>query len=277
MSNCVRSVFVKLAVLSVVFAAAAGCSGGNKNPPHFASTGDMTAARWSHTATLLPNGMVLVAGGDGFGSAELYSPATGAFTATGSMSSARQSHTATLLPNGLVLIAGGDGFDSAELYDPNAGTFAATGSMTAARQSHTAMLLPNGRVLVVGGLNYAHDTMNSTPPPFVSPELYDPAAGTFSATGNVTVARRQNHTATLLHNGMVLIAGGNGDDGGLASGDVYDPATGEFSATGSMSTARAWHTATLLRNGHVLIAGGAAADYTTLLLRGPFASTELYQ
>jgi len=149
------------------------------------------------------------------------------------MTVARQSHTATLLPNEMVLIAGGDEFDSAELYDPNAGTFAATGSMTVARQSHTATLLPNGKVLIVGGLNYAHDTMNSTPPPFVSPELYDPAAGTFSATGNVTVARRQNHTATLLHNGMVLIAGGNGDAGGLASADVYDQRLENFQSPGA--------------------------------------------
>jgi len=111
--------------------------------------------------------------------------------------------------------------------------------------------------------------MNSTPPPFVSPETIRPSRRNIFGNGNVTVARRQNHTATLLHNGMVLIAGGNGDAGGLASADVYDPATGEFSVTGSMSTARAWHTATLLRNGNVLIAGGAVADYTTLLLHGP--------
>ena len=111
-----------------------------------------------HTATLLPNGKVLVAGGYNGGaltSAELYDPASGTWTATGSLNTARYDHTATLLPNGKVLVAGGisNGSDltSAELYDPASGTWTATGSLNTARYEHTATLLPNGKVLVAGG------------------------------------------------------------------------------------------------------------------------------
>ncbi len=107
-----------------------------------------------HTATLLPNGQVLVAGGAPYlASAELYDPATGTWAATGSMATTRAAHTATLLPNGQVLVAGGTGSDptSAELYNPATGTWTATRSMSTGRAYHTATLLPNSQVLVAGG------------------------------------------------------------------------------------------------------------------------------
>src|SRR5205823_13601604 len=129
-------------------------------------TGSLATARYFHTATLLPNGKVLVAGGDGNGpsqeSAELYDPASGTWTATGSLSPGTSEHTATLLPNGKVLVAGGVNGDifefgsilaNAELYDPTSGTWTATGSLGAARGEHTATLLPNGKVLVAGGVS----------------------------------------------------------------------------------------------------------------------------
>src|SRR4030095_8598146 len=131
--------------------------------PNFAATGNLGTGRSSHTTTVLPNGLVLLAGGISGtffqSSAELYNPVTGTFTPTGSMSTARESHTATLLPSGLVLITGGNsGFglgailNSAELYDPATGTFTLLPStMTTVRNQHTATLLGNGKVLITGG------------------------------------------------------------------------------------------------------------------------------
>ena len=252
-------------VTSVVVTCIGSGSGG------FVLTGSMTSARQWHTATLLNNGKVLVAGGlktGGFlASAELYDPAAGTFTATGSMTIGRYNHTATLLNNGKVLIAGGESATatglgtSAELYDPAAGTFTATGSMTMWRISHTATLLNDGKVLFAGGETAAGLG--------ASAELYDPAAGTFTATGSMTIARFL-HTATLLNNGKVLIAGGETATGFLASAELYDPTTGTFTATGSMTSVRISHTATLLNDGNVLVAGGETLPPAYL------ASAELY-
>ena len=158
-------------------------------PFTFGDTGSLNTARYGHTATLLPNGKMLVAGGGGssgfLSSAELYDPASGTWTATGSLNSARYLHTATLLPNGKVLVAGGYygvASTGAELYDPASGTWTATGSLNAARADHTATLLPNGKVLVAGGFGITSGVLTSV-------ELYDPASGTWSATGNLNTAR----------------------------------------------------------------------------------------
>jgi hypothetical protein len=247
------------------------------------ATRPLTAARFSHTATLLPNGKVLIVGGsDGsvpIGSAELYDPATATFTATGSLNAARQFHTATLLPSGKVLICGGRGtaggtvpVAAAELYDPSTGAFTNSGSMLSARYQHTATLLANGKVLIAGGYKFG------TVAAMATNELYDPATGTFSATGSLSVAR-YNHTATLLANGKVLVAGGQGDLSSVgayvdyATAEVYDPAAGTFSAAGSLSIARLAHSATLLSDGTVLVAGGYNhASGNTYL-----ASAEVYE
>ena len=168
----------------------------------FTATGKMTVERASHSATWLPSGEVLIAGGP-WASAELYDPAAGIFAVTGSMSRARSDHLATLLPNGKVLIAGGNsGGDTAELYDPSAATFAATGNMSEARFDDTATLLPSGMVLVAGGKDSQQFTTF-----FASAELYAPVPGIFASTGSMTGARWA-HSATLLQNGTVLIAGG---------------------------------------------------------------------
>ena len=190
----------------------------------FTATGPMRDNRAQQTATLLPNGGVLVAGGWYHTSAELFDPRAGQFALTGSMTTARNGHTATLLPDGLILIAGGDSqvgagieeFASAELYDPHAGQFALTGSMTTARQSQTATLLPDGRVLVAGG-SYGSAALSSA-------ELYDTGTGTFGPTGSMSEAR-SGQTATLLANGYVLVAGGSdGNSHSLSSAELFDPA-----------------------------------------------------
>jgi N-acetylneuraminic acid mutarotase len=222
-------------------------------------TGSLATPRYSHTATLLPGGKVLVAGGFSnsfppLASVELYDPASGTWTTTGSLVASRTSHTAVLLLNGKVLVAGGEGADgnpvaTAELYDPGTGIWSATGSFADARIDHTMTLLPNGKVLIAGG---RYDSFSV----FRSAQLYDPASGTWSATGSLAVGRI-GHTATLLPNGKVLVAGGYDFDAGLlASAELYDPASGTWTSTGSLIAGRSDHTATLLPNGKVLIAGG---------------------
>ncbi len=214
-------------------------------------TGSLTTARSIHTATLLPDGKVLVAGGNlGFGptaSAELYDPATGTWTPTGNMTSARYDHTATLLPNGKVLVVGSPGVVTAELYDPATGTWALTGNPITSRWSHTATLLPDGKVLVAGG-------SSGIGLPIRLAELYDPATGTWTATGALVKAT-QVHTATLLPDGKVLVAGGQ-DPSTSKTAELYDPASGTWTLTGTLTVPRAYHTATLLPDGHVLVAGG---------------------
>lgn len=239
-----------------------------------ATIGSMNAARAAHTATLLPNGKVLIAGGfdgaeNGKTSAELYDPATKTFAAAGKMMTPRQSHTATLLPNGKVLIAGGYNgtyLASAEIYDPVTGNFTPTGQMSMARHGHVAILLENGKVLVAGGVGEGYTFLAGA-------ELYDPATGAFAPTGNMTAAR-ESHTITMLPGGSVLITGGHrgrrSDITIYANAEIYDPATGAFRPTGNMTIRRHKHDAAPLPNGQVLITGGSDER------DGVFASAEIY-
>jgi hypothetical protein len=245
-------------------------------PGTFTVTGLMNQGRSGHTATLLPGGEVLVAGayggGGGGNGADLYDPATGKYTPTGSLSVARSSHTATLLPSGLVLIAGGDvdqsngpNLATAELYNPATGTFSATGSMSTLRSGHIATLLPNGLVLMAGGNNSSTGVVNCV----ASAELFNPSLGTFTPTGSMASARCWGPTATLLPNGLVLVAG----DG---TAELYNPVTGSFVSAGAMRAFREGHSATLLPDGKVLLAGGTHDPATAELYdpaTGSFTAT----
>jgi hypothetical protein len=249
-------------VLALPTAAAASGTAG------FMRAGDMAVGRSSFPAVTLWSGQVLVASDN---TAELFNPASETFSPAGTLTTNRGSGlTATLLQDGKVLLVGGQSGDSsqsnAELYDPASGTFTPTGSMSVPRSFHTGTLLPDGRVLIVGGhqFNFPNSALASA-------ELYDPATGTFSTTGNMSVAR-QDQTATLLPDGSVLIAGGyDPNQTGLTSAEIYDPATGVFTPTGSMTFRRGNQTATLLSNGQILIAGGFT-DFPG----GSLASAELY-
>jgi N-acetylneuraminic acid mutarotase len=244
------------------------------------STGAMHLPRISHTAVLLPNGKVLVAGGcnadcgtAATAAAELYDPATGAWSLTGSMSTVRYYFTATLLGTGKVLVTGGCSQTNcgavtavSELYDPATGQWSRTGSLATARDLQTATLLANGNVLVAGGF--------TTSGASASAELYNPSTSRWSATASMTAAR-SSHSATLLGNGQVLVAGGRDPNGAiLSSAELYNPANGKWSATGNMTFRRQNQTATVLASGLVLVAGGYGKSSGRS--NNDLASAELY-
>jgi hypothetical protein len=221
------------------------------------------------TATLLLDGRVLVAGGQvdtaSRASAELYDPSAGTWTATGDLQRGRVGHTATLLLDGKVLVVAGDcmsdveSLASAELYDPASGTWTPTGPLPqqepgfAACVDLTATRLSDGRVLAVGGSGSFPDSS------FASASLYDPRTGTWTATGSMRWDRH-GHTATLLLDGRVLVAGGGTPSGPRDSAELYDPESGTWAATGSMAEGHHNHTATLLLDGRLLVVGGSGRN-----------------
>ncbi len=248
------------------------------------TTENMATARIRHTATLLPNGRVLVAGGFTNGapftsitSAEIYDPASGTWSPAASMGLSRQGHTATLLAGptsvcgtncGKVLVAGGSApahapRNTSELYDPASNTWAPTGLLAATRSLHTAAAIPVGpasvcgsrcgRVLVSGGFHSA-----GAPPS----ELYDPLVGTWSApTGGPAGADRTAISSNTLLSGRVVAAGGGCFEtvpGLTSDSQMFDPAAGTWAATGLLAGGRASHASAALPNGKMLVAGGYA-------------------
>lgn len=226
-------------------------------------TGPMTGPRPGGSAVLLRDGRVFIAGRTG-GSflvavstsfAEIFDPATGAFTSAGSPAGEADGYmfgaaSAVELADGRVLVAEADpGTRHAELYDPTNRTWSKTGSMLMSRPARSATLLNNGRVLFAGGVP------DSGSGPTATSELYDPTSGTFRATGSMAQPRAGQCT-TSLADGRVLISGGWDGSAALRSAEIYDAATGKFLPAGSMTVSRWGHTATLLPNGLVLMAGG---------------------
>lgn len=232
----------------------------------FSKAAPLGTPRQYHTATLLPNGKVLVVGGSDLNyaplaSAELYDPATDSWSSAGALSTARGSHSATLLKNGLVLIAGGYGFagclDSAEIYDPvsNSWLTQQVSVMPNPHSYHTATLLSDGSVLIIGSLDPDYGI-------FTLVDRYYPATNSWA--GATPMADERNgYTASLLPNGKVLVAGGSYL---VNSAVLYNPQTDSWSPAAAMLTLRASHSATLLADGRVLVAGGT--DNTNRNLAG---------
>lgn len=243
--------------------------------------GSMAQDRYAHTATALPDGTALVAGGvDQNGlclGAEVYTSATRSFAAIAGMT-ARALHTATLLADGTVLIAGGFDCDAAamrtgaEIYDPATRGFTPVGSLAASRAAHTATRLTDGRVIVAGGLTRVDGRDQAV----AAIEIYDPATRRFTSVATLSLGRG-SHMASLLGDGRVLIAGGTrppADSGStelLDSAELFDPRTNSVSLGGTMAGARFNATASPLPDGSVLIAGGFDGDYN------PTTTAEIFE
>lgn len=235
----------------------------------------MRTARAAHTATSLPTGQVLIAGGmaDGGGSlasVELFEPARNAVRALGSLAERRAGHTATLLTDGRVLIAGGyngEYLASLEVFEPSTRRFRAAGSLTGGRSGHTATLLPDGRVLFAGGVGQGWTFLRSA-------ELYDPETGRTEAVGSMKVPR-ESHTATLLADGRVLVIGGHAGRRQHmevhASAEAFSPLSRRFEDAGTLATARHKHDAIRLGDDRLLVVGGADRSD-----RVHYTSTEAY-
>ena len=237
------------------------------------TTGSLTAARYQHTATLLNDGTVLVAGGLNstyvpYG--EIYNPSTKTFTQTSNqMLTPRYSATATLLGDGTVLIAGGYGGSgptaNCEIYDPSTGKFTSTGALHTGRYNMPATLLNDGTVLVAGGLGASSTYLSSA-------EIYNPTTKTWNALSNSMTDSRSGYSASLLSSGKVLLAGGvDSTRQPVNTAELYDPAAQTFTATtGTLPTAIQGQTATTLPTGQVFLAGGSG---TTAQLYDPWKNT----
>lgn len=221
----------------------------------------MIVPRYNHTATLLPDGRVLVAGGyvqmgadfPTTATCEIYDPATNSWATTGNVHEARENHAAILLTDGRVLVAGGVGdaglpVKSSEVYNPATGTWLQAGPMLTVRKSPKLALLPDGQVLVAGGngrnLTYC--------------ELFTPATGKWTDTGDLIIGRR-TYEMTRLNDGRVVLAGGNLSIPPVSlreDSETYNPATGIWSEVGHLIPGRDQHEQVRLADGRVLAAGG---------------------
>jgi hypothetical protein len=237
-----------------------------QTPGTWEPAANMAQGRAGHTATLLPNGKVLIAGGkdargNPLATAERYDPATGLYTPVAApLPTPVWGHTATLLNDGAVLLAGESGVSgqpvsAAQLFDPSTSTFTALTPMSTPRSQHTATLLGDGWVLIAGGSDDAHA--------LAALELYFPGPGPFPAP-NPLLTPRQGHTATLMPDGRVLVVGGSNASGVLNSAELYAPKDDTIDQAGSLNFARTQASAALLLGGTVLAAGGQASQHKDL-------------
>lgn len=222
-------------------------------------------ARQNPLTALLPDGRVLIAGGFNYfdpavgSSAELFDPATGRFTATGTMGMGRFAASATPLSDGRVLLIGGPYHAACEFYDPATGLFTPGPELAQPRVGNgfTTTTLADGHVLITGGFDFDEEGEDVTLPLV---DRFDPVSATFEALPDLGTPR-SGHTATLLADGRVLIAGGyNASFSADAGAELYDPATGTTTPTGSLTIGREGATAVMLADGRVLIAGGYNAS-----------------
>ncbi len=242
---------------------------------------------------LLRDGTILIAGGFGFAlphrQGHRYIPEFQSFSPAGAMTTPRLNDAAMMLPDGRVLVTGGDdpalGSDpfrpvlkSSEIYDPVPSQFAAGPEMTVTRRNHVMTQLKDGRIFLSGGIQLAGSGFGASP----NTEIYDPSVNTFTASERMLENGRWLHTATLLADGRVLLAGGRNNNCKetcpnfpLNSAEIYDPVSGLFTPTGPMNIARHSHTATLLPDGRVLIIGGETSDSATGA-RAEVQTTEIY-
>jgi hypothetical protein len=229
----------------------------------FTVTGALSETRWSPLATALPSGTVLIAGGhfiQSLGSIESYDPNAGTFSSRSTfLNVTRTGHATTQLADGRLLLTGGQdaGLDvnsSAEIFDPATGAFTLTGALNQGRYGHTATLLSDGTVLVVGGFIEQNATQIAA-----TAEIYNPNTGQFAPAPAGPNLPRADHTATLLSNGQVLIAGGlTGVQQTTSSTELYDPVAGAFTPAANMDAPRYNHTATVLNDGRVFLADGVS-------------------
>jgi len=223
----------------------------------------------NHRALVLPDGKVLILWSQPAGIwVNLYDPETDQFSPAQVGHIRREGATLTLLKNGKILLTGGNNgraFESsAILFDPKTFIAEKVIPMITPRQDHVATLLDSGEVLLTGGMVMEGSSGKST----AKAELYDPKSNSFVGIEDLR-APRQGHTATVLTNGKVLIAGGN-DVTFSTSAELYDPKLRKFSGTGPLVLRRSHHCAVRLSNGDVLLTGGDGPN-------GPTATAELYR
>ena len=297
-----RSLFLSFLIVGSLVLVSFACGGGSGNgdeeqavlptpmvlidTPTPLPTNSMSFARGTHTATLLQDGRLLIAGGDdGSGrleaitdTSELYDPSTGRWEPGGAMGRQRTQHTATLLNDGRVLLVGGAGVLQAgiqeqqlerplietDLFDPNSETWSFAGEISIPRDHVAGALLSDGSVLVAGG-NDGKGTETSV---LASAEIFDPATGQWSSAGSMSQPR-QGHSLVPLADGAALVAGGDAGEDPFQSVEIYDPSSATWSNAPDMADARERFAAVALQDGKVLVVGGGGAS-------GHLASAELY-